>query len=329
MRKISIFGIVVGVVLLLAYLALLLDLTAPESQPEHVDRKMIEKLSPGNYAVTGMALSATVILVSFLGKLRARAVGFVVLAWASILVACAALSVYTIRDVTTHFPYGPSGLAYFPGLSALLEMKTSWEVYFTSMVSPLAGGLVTVVVLAGVLHAGVKGENGTLLRILAGILGLIILTSIVCSALFVLQTTEFGERYEMSRNLPAREQAVAIYASLFALASLAVAILSILMLFLPARAQRCSRTALVLLWGMAVSLPLVWLGMVTWSGLAAGSEEHAYHAGNWLVLGRFMLINGILSILPLILFVSGVSLALREFSVSQRGGQTPRSPERT
>ena len=66
MKKISIFGIVVGVVLLPAYLALLLGFTATESPVEGISREITEKLSPDSLAVAGMALSAVVVLVSLL-----------------------------------------------------------------------------------------------------------------------------------------------------------------------------------------------------------------------------------------------------------------------
>ena len=181
--------------------------------------------------------------------------------------------------------------------------------------------IVVAGLLAGALHTCTRAKDNAFLKTLAGLLGLIILVFIICGMLLSLQFAQLGDRCKISCYLPPREQALGIYAGLFVLATLVVLVLSMLMPFLRAGAQRCSKIALALLWGMAISLPLVWLGLITWSGLSAGSEEHAYHAGNWLVLGRFTLINGILSILPLILFVSGVSLALREFSVSQRGGQ--------
>ena len=320
MKKISIFGIVVGVVMLLAYQVMLLGFTATEPSVQGMSKEVMEKLSPDNLAVAGMALSAVVVLVSLLGKPRARAVGFVALACANIAVGRTVLHLYNIRDVASYFPRGAYDLRSFDGISALLQMKMSWEVSLASRVSLLALGVIVAGLLAGTLHAYTRAKDNAFLKTLAGLLGLIILIFIICGTFMSLQFAQLGDGCKISRDLPPREQALGIYAGLFVLATLVVLVLSMLMPFLRAGAQRCSKIALALLWGMAVSLPLVWLGMVAWSGLSAGSEEHAYHAENWLVLGRFTLINGILSILPLILFVSGVSLALREFSVSQRGG---------
>ena len=318
MKKISIFGIVVGVVLLLAYLALLLGFTATESPVQGISREITEKLSLDSLAIAGMALSAVVVLVSLLRKPRVRAVGFVALACANITVGTAVLGIYITKNMESYFPYGACGLGSFTGISMImLGIKMSWEVLLASVVSPLALGVVVAGLLAGTLHACTKAKDDAFLKTLAGLLGLIILIFIICGTFMSLQFAQLGDGCKMSRDLPQREQALGIYAGLFVLATLVVLVLSMLMPFLRTSAQRCSKIALALLWGMAISLPLVWLGLITWSGLS----EHAYHAENWLVLGKFTLINGILSILPIILLVSGVSLALREFSVSQRGGQ--------
>ena len=309
MKKISIFGIVVGVVLLPAYLALLLGFTATESPVEGISKEVMEKLSPDSLAVAGMALSAAVALVSLLGRLRARAVGFVALACANITVGTAVLGIYVTKNMESYFPYGAGGLGSFTGISGMLGMKMSWEVSLASVASPLALGVVVAGLLAGALHACTRAKDNAFLKTLAGLLGLIILVFVICGTFMSLQSAQFGEGYKMSRDLPQREQALGIYAGLFVLATLVALALSMLMPFLRAGAQRCSKIAVALLWGMAVSLPLVWLGIITWSGLSTQTD----FADDWLRLDKFMLVNCVLSILPVILLASGVSLVLREF----------------
>lgn len=315
--KISVFGLVAGCIMLAAYAALLAGVTESHlmQAPGGIDRGITDRWSPESFVLPGMALAAAVALISLISKTKFRSVGYIFLGYASLVLAGSALQLYSYKHFPSgiYIPVGITGYGWFGGIARMLALETPLEAIFGSIVSLLVGGVVTAALLAGALHACRYAANSTLPRILAGLMSFVIVAAMTGHFISVLQTTNLGEDYKMLYDLGPREQALGTYAGLMMLATLAVIVLSLLVLFAPGGAKKFSRAALVLLWGMAISLPVFIMGMLAWAGETADPAKYAGLADNWVRLEWFMAINGLLSILPVILLALGVSEALRAF----------------
>jgi hypothetical protein len=323
--RISVFGVIAGVLILMAYVVLLSGLIAPQGMTGTYGGILPPGKSPDSFAYTGMALGAVVLLISLMNEGRFRAVMFLALGYANMLVATNVLVLYSAQfGFSVRWPVSLAALTNFLSWSSVLNMKYPSGVVVGSLLSCLNfAGLFTLAMLLGAIHACVKATSETLPRILGALAAMTILIGMVISTGYACAINpEMWSEYASLGPVPVYGTVFGSFALLFGFASILVLILSIIPLFAPIKSRRYAGLSFRILTAMAVSLPAALFGVICWAGTSPGTAQTP-SMSQWASLGFFTLIDCALAILPLVLMANGVSLILRRFAGNSASRTAP------
>lgn len=314
--RISAFGVIAGVLILFACIALLQGATRPTQLPAQMVNGETTPFgqSPNSYVYTLMAAGAIIVLASFIGKPALRAVLFIAAGLTVIILADNVLHLYRLRDIKepVFLPYSLKFLGHFEGWAKTFGMPRTLDAFFASMFAGVfCGSLAATVLFLGAIHACARAKANHAARIVGGVTALITFITMAVSTLYLIIVHPAVLQNTGGVSIsPLRDQIFSTYALVFCLAGLAVVIFPIYPIFFPNRAKRTAQTAFWLLVAMGISLPAVLIGMIFWTSRVADT----YIAGNWAAISILTAIEFTLLLLPLVLMANGVSLILRHFA---------------
>jgi len=325
-RRISVFGVIAGFLVVAACAALLLGATKTAHSPLPADIKLPSEESLSSYVYTLMAVGGVILLSSFLARPGLRAVLFMASAIAAILFADRILSLYEVKDLAeVGIPVSLQGLANFDGWTTVLNMPHTLEAFFGSMFASAlsGGGVAALAIFFGAIHCCARAKCCDAARIGAGVTALIIFLMLVISTLYLILThPNWLQNFQGFGATPARDQFFAVYALVFCCAGLGALIFPIYPVFLRAGAKRAAQVSFFVLVVLGISLPLVVIATIIWTSQIPAMAETAV-SRYWQAASAFTAIEFALLLLPLVLLANGVSLILRHFAPEEGQGLRP------
>jgi hypothetical protein len=317
--KISVFGVITGVLVVVACVLLLQGVAKATSLPQDLqgaDKFASALQSLESYVHTLMAVGAVILLSSLISKPGLRACLFITTGIAAIWMARDILPLYLIRDLyKVSVPTSLHDLTDLTGWAVLLRMPQRLESFLgTNLAVTISGDFVGAALFLGAIYACARPKTSHAARMTAGITALIgFIMLIVVTLIGVIKTPNLMANFNAPSEFPVRDGVFAAYSLAFCLAGLGAVIFPIHAIFFPDRARRHAAISFRVLVVMGVSLPVVLFGMIFWTGQItelAGYPIHDY----WAAACAFTAIAFALLLLPFILLANGVSILLQRFT---------------
>lgn len=317
-ERISIFGIIAGAIIIIAFGLLLLGVTQTQNVPQadKSDQTIKAEQSRNSFVYTAMAIGAILLLVSLIRKTQFRAIFFIAGGGAALLMAALILSLYAVRDLPgIPIPFRIENLIDFSVWSKLFGMGLSLETATASLFLHYIPAVLLIALIAGAIHAAAKSSSHVVPRAFAGVTALTVLLVIAVAIGYTAFTTpDLWTGLPTIDTLPVLQQVFTVYAGVFALVLLIVLIITSLTLLQKRSGGAPAKISFWLLAVWACSLPVFLGAMIFRIVNTEDLLKASYFAdGKWQAL-YFVLIDCALLLLPLVFIANGVSLLLQRYA---------------
>jgi hypothetical protein len=331
-RRISVFGVIAGAIIIIAFGLLLLGVTQTQNVPQaEKDQQAVNaEQSRNSFVYTAMAIGAVLLLVSLIRKSQFRAFFFIAGGGAALFMAMWILSLYADRDLPgISIPLRIENLFDFSSWARLFGMSLSIETATASLLMAYIPSILLIAMIAGAIHAAAKSSSHVVPHAFAGVTALTALLVIAVSIAYTaFINPDVWKDLPTVDTLPVLQQIFTIYAGIFALVLLIVLIITSLTLLQKRSGGAPAKISFWLLAVWACSLPVFLGAMIFRIVNAEDLLKASYFAdGKWQAL-YFVLIDCALLLLPLVFIANGVSLLLQRFAQPAVSQTAPEMPQR-